>query len=744
MSKFLTELGDSKTLDVIGVAVLLFSLAFCGLGLARLQTNTEDVLQWLPDDSPARLEFNEFRRKFGSDDFLVVTWKDCTSRDPRLLEFSQSILEQDSEDLIQSVTSGASLIQELTRNNRLSRRAVEKRFQGIFFGVEDIKQTMLIVELSPKGSENRKQSLQLVDSVIEEIPDLAYQDVTFGGYPYVGVSVDRQMKGSFQYFLIPSVLLASLVSLYCLKDFFLSTIVFIAASAAAACSVAIVPVCGLKFGGLMSIIPALVYILATSGSIHLVHYSLEAIGNPFRLIAIGWKPCCISTLTTAVGMLSLTRSTFPAIRNFGFFCASGALFALMFQLLLVPWLLSRFGKSGQIKMAKRSHASGVWTMIGAGVKKQRWILSIAGVAMMLLATAGLFKLSACVDVEKLFDPDSEMITSLTELEARLGPIDQSEILVQFLDVDAEDFRSRVKFVTHVQRALNGVTGVGSTCSLLNYLPNEPAGKKLSSFVKRRVYQNSLDGLRSNLDNNRLLNVEGNSETWRISLRFPFIEETDFSDLRDRILDAAAKAVNDSFVRNEFASMTSPVKLIYTGKTHLFHNAQETLLEDLFQNFFLAFVIITPVLIIVLRSWSLGLIAMLPNLFPVVMLFGGLGWVDMPVDLALAMTACVALGIAVDDTTHFLIRFREFGGMGDNVLSALNKALAQCGPAMLHTTLIGSAGLAVYGFTDMVVVRHFSLAICLMLMLALVADILMLPALVLLLRGKKDSGKTDQV
>jgi len=132
--------------------------------------------------------------------------------------------------------------------------------------------------------------------------------------------------------------------------------------------------------------------------------------------------------------------------------------------------------------------------------------------------------------------------------------------------------------------------------------------------------------------------------------------------------------------------------------------------------------------------------MIPNLFPIVVFFGGLGWFNCPVDLAIAMTACVALGIAVDDTTHFLIRFREFGGTGSNVLAPIQKAISQCGAAMLHTTAIGSAGLLVYGISEMVVVKNFSLAITSMLVLALVADIFVLPAL-LLLHTKSQTTET---
>ena len=259
----MTESGKSKVFDVIGIVILLLSVCFCVLGIARLQSNTEDILQWLPDDSAARVKFDGFREKFGADDFLIVTWTDCTTDDPRLTDFTQRVIDQDSRDLIESVISGAQIIDELTANDRLTRRSVEKRFRGIFFGVKDTDQTLAVVELSKKGSANRKESLEVVKAAIDQTADLAIENVTFGGAPYVGIKVDLQMKNTFKFFVILSVLLASLVSFYCLKDLYLSIIVCITAGIAAACSVAIVPVLGLKFSGLMSIIPALVSVSYT-------------------------------------------------------------------------------------------------------------------------------------------------------------------------------------------------------------------------------------------------------------------------------------------------------------------------------------------------------------------------------------------------------------------------------------------------------------------------------------------------
>ena len=741
-SRLVRSLGNSKKtrFDISGIALLILCLLFCVVGLSRFQSNTEDVVQWLPDSSPSRLLYNTFEEKFGSDDFLVVTWKDCTVDDPRLEYLCKRIVDQDSDKLIQSVVSGTDIIARLRAEINLSKKSILKRFRGIFFGIDDPNQTLALIELTKSGTADRRESLRQIEAAIEDTPDLDLKQITFGGYPYVGINIDNQLKNSILYFLLPSTICASIISVLCLRNIFLSCIVFFAATCAAICSTAIVPLMGVKFGGLMSIIPALVYILTTSGSIHLIHYSLDAIGDPKKLIAIGWRPCCISALTTAIGMLALGRSSFPAIRSFGFFCATGAGFALIFQLVIVPWLLHRFGESGQRTLAARATDHRFWDQAGILLHRFRFTWAFAGIAIMVFAAIGLSRLTARVEVEKLFSPKSEIIASLTKLEQRMGPIDQAELLVEFEDAGAEDFHVRSQLIYKLQRHLSSLEEIETLNSLQNYLPRQPLIRRASSFFKKRIYQRQLNEQRDNLAESRYLNVGPDSETWRISLRFPFTKETDVGELQELVTQTAGDALETLFQEDDFAAISSPIRLSYTGKNHLFHSAQLTLLEDFYRNFLLAFAIITPVLIVVLRSFWLGLIAMIPNLFPIVVFFGGLGWFNCPVDLAIAMTACVALGIAVDDTTHFLIRFREFGGTGSNVLAPIQKAISQCGAAMLHTTAIGSAGLLVYGISEMVVVKNFSLAITSMLVLALVADIFVLPAL-LLLHTKSQTTET---
>ncbi len=725
-----------KPIDLMGLAFSLICIAFCIFGLSRIQSNTEDVLQWLPDKSAAREKYDLFESKFGSDDFLVVTWTGCTVDDERLIEFTDHIREHDLKGLFQTITSGVEVLNRLSQRLDIPREHVQRRLRGVFFGAQDLETTCAFLELSTTGTANRIQSMSLVWDAVDRIPNVTRDEIAIGGYPYIATFIDNQLKDSFKYFLVPSVIISTLIALFCLRDIVLTLIVFVTAVGAAATSIAFIPICGAKYGGLMAIIPALVFVLATSGSIHLTRYSFDAIGDARKLLSIGWRPCVVSALTTAVGMLSLLRSDFPAIRNFGLYCATGVGFALMYQMVMVPWLLSRFGTNGFKKLERLSERSSFWHHLAGRIQRFKYAISAICLVMVILGGIGLTKLKAEVEVEKLFKPDSQILKSIASLESRLGPMDQTELLLMFKNDGTEAFRDsfpdRVNLIRKVQVALTKVPEVDVIYSLINFLPSEPRSTNARSFFKKSTYRNVLRRERENLANGNMLNVEGDTETWRISLRFPFTQKKDFDKLKMEVVDSAESAL----MTTATTSTVNQPELIYTGKTHLFHHAQLKLLTDLYRNFLLAFVIITPILIIVLRSISLGLIAMIPNLFPTLALFGWLGWMGSPVDLAIAMTACVALGIAVDDTTHFLIRFRDHEGGFHNIAGPISKTMEQCGPAMLHTTLIGGAGLFVYYFSSMLVVSRFSWAIATLLVIALLADILMLPA-ILFLFGPRD-------
>lgn len=183
-----------------------------------------------------------------------------------------------------------------------------------------------------------------------------------------------------------------------------------------------------------------------------------------------------------------------------------------------------------------------------------------------------------------------------------------------------------------------------------------------------------------------------------------------------------------------------ITAIYTGIIPIVYKAQRALLWSLIESIGLAFVMIMGVMMLLLRNWKApfswsnalnfrgGLISMLPNVFPVVIVFGFMGHRNILVDIGSMMTASVAMGVAVDDTIHFLTWYRQAIDSGLKRLDAIRVAYSRVATAMTQTTLIGGLGLSAFALSTFTPTQRFGTLMLFLLAMALIGDLILLPAL----------------
>ena len=194
------------------------------------------------------------------------------------------------------------------------------------------------------------------------------------------------------------------------------------------------------------------------------------------------------------------------------------------------------------------------------------------------------------------------------------------------------------------------------------------------------------------------------------------------------------AEGTAYGRNE------PVSVVYTGLVPVVYKAQRTLLVSLIESTGWAFGMIAVVMMFVVRSMRAGLLSMLPNVYPVVAVFGAMGWMGVFVDIGSMMTASVAMGVAVDDTIHFLTWFRRGLDEGRDRKNAILLAYRRVGLAMTQTTLIGGFGLSIFAFSTFTPTQRFGTLMLALLAAALIGDLIFLPALLASPLGRVFDGK----
>ena len=168
--------------------------------------------------------------------------------------------------------------------------------------------------------------------------------------------------------------------------------------------------------------------------------------------------------------------------------------------------------------------------------------------------------------------------------------------------------------------------------------------------------------------------------------------------------------------------------VYTGVVPIVYQAQRALLNSLVESTWWSFLTITPIIMLVSRSILAGALAMLPNAIPVLLIFGAMGWLDIPIDIGSMMTASIALGVAVDDTIHFLARYRQELACTADRNRAIIVTYGHCAVPTLQAALISGLGLSVFAFSTFTPTQRFGWLMLSILLAGVVSELIVLPAL----------------
>jgi predicted RND superfamily exporter protein len=180
--------------------------------------------------------------------------------------------------------------------------------------------------------------------------------------------------------------------------------------------------------------------------------------------------------------------------------------------------------------------------------------------------------------------------------------------------------------------------------------------------------------------------------------------------------------------NDPSSPKKWVSSTYTGVVPIVYKAQRALLQSLVESTIWSFMTITPLMMFVSRSFRAGLVAMIPNVLPVIVIFGAMGWLNIPIDIGSMMTASIALGVAVDDTIHFLswyrVQLKEIKVRDEAIISTYKR----CATPTLQAACISGIGLSVFAFSTFTPTQRFGWLMLTILVAGVVAELILLPAI----------------
>ncbi len=490
---------------------------------------------------------------------------------------------------------------------------------------------------------------------------------------------------------------------------------------------------------LMAAVPLMVLVISTADVIHLISsYSAERDRGLAHDVALKkmfcevGRACVLTSITTFVGFASLALVPSKTIRQFGFSTAAGVASALLLSVLLVPIFLQWLhGRGRSIETSSTSYLTGMVARgcLAVGV---RWY------GYVMIAFAVLLGTSATMASRLRLDPD------LTRRFTATHPITQSTLFFQreFGGINSVEILLRGPPETLLSRDnLSDILAFSEDCLSNTEATGVDSIAAVLSQVLHQLDYNNSDGLPQSVDharatirymrrvNSELFDslITPEMDELRILVR---VDATSYMDQLDRS-SAIFRRAREQFAGN--------VIVLEKGSAPLVGRAIREIIRGHYQGFFFCFTTIMVLIVVGLRSFKLGWLSVLPNLTPLLLLGGLVALWTRVVDSDILAVATLGLGLAVDDTIHFLSRFKIEFRSGCDLHAALRRTMDHTGLAIIRTTLILSVGFLPLAFSGYWSIRMLGTYLVGVLFAALLADLILLPAIVVLAYRKTPAG-----
>jgi uncharacterized protein len=739
-------LSPDRVQRLAGIASIfvLASMLVAGYYAWNLHMGSEVVQKWLPAESPSRIAYADFARRFGDSQALVFSWQDANLEDPRVdqaTDFLQQRWEENPDWPVKALFNSKQAVQRLQQSlRRASFEQSIQRLSGQAVGKDGA--SIIVLQLEDPSPEQRDQIISACLDAAASV-QISPSDIVLAGEPYQTHEIDRYSRLSVERYVPLSMVLCLGFAWICLRSWRMTLMVMAFAGVGQLIGMALISATIGQMGAILIVVPTLLFMLTLSAGVHLTNYLMECRkdGRAFpglRALQMGFFPCAIAAITTSFGFGSLALSELEPVFQFGALAAGGMVLSTVVLLILfVP--ATRLANWRDRGWASPSVAgSWVTEMLLRIVQGGSWWIVVGGLILFAVCLTGLPRLGATTRFDGMFADSHPAVRSLRWVEEKLGPTETLEFLISFPESpESADVLEQLAVVQSLQAVLVSHDQVHSAFSATCVLPPLPQQTGTRATIRRAVFRRLLSDELDQLAAAELVCQTDGGICWRLTARFKSYIDSDFHRLSEEL----TTLVGSELALFQPDRVERPM-LQVTGLRTVIEAANAILLRDLAGSFAMAFLLITPFMMLVVRSIPGGLILMLPNVVPVVLIFGSMGWLSIPLDVASILTASVALGIAVDDTLHCVVWYLRGRQAGDSASEAAAQAIRRCARPMFHTTLICSGAMLPFLFCEFLPTGKFALLLILILLSAILSDLFFLPSILCSPLGRWIGGRSS--
>lgn len=733
-------------------AITVVTIVF-GAAMFRLETD-HTAGNFVSDEDEFVREFREVTRIFGrSETILYVVFHDTDVFGPefliRLDTLTRQIGDFEGVENVLSLTNVPHLDRQngelgtvpiyqpnLTPEDTRTRFERQPFLEGLLLS-DDRDATVMMVRIDPvfNSTPARIDLVENVAALGRALPG----DVALAGFPYLRTNYAQRVSREAPLFTVLA-LIVSLIFLFLTFRSWRSVLLpSLIVTLGIIWTFGLMAILGQKLNIVTSVLPALIVIIGMATAIHLTtkffdQYDLlrdrrAAVLETVKTVGVATFLTC---LTTAIGFAVLVLSGNRLLIGFGVFAAIGIMILYLLSITLIPITYVRFRDPRESVMALATHDrfARFFDAKARFIQQHSAVFIAAAAMLVVLGIIGAWRISTDIFVFSDFYEEDPLRRDLAVFEEEFGGVLPMEVVIQS---DREGrFRTlgSMRRLEQLQQQLANLEPVGMSLSPVDlvkmanqaYFGGHPGAYRLPSSYELPFLQDALGRFVGGAPDTSLLDqlpllVDSTFSRARIFLGVQDIGTEQMNVLADSVSALA----HSSFEGEEYA-------VTVTGTAIMSTRSGESLVRNLIVSLSVALLIISILMALLFRSRALTVISLVPNVIPLLVVGGAMGFFQITLKPSTALIFSLAFGIAVDDTIHFLAKYRIHRGEGRSRDDAIRLTLRQTGKAILFTSLILMSGFLVFTLSGFGGTVNMGALTALTLAVAVIANLFLLPAL----------------
>lgn len=491
------------------------------------------------------------------------------------------------------------------------------------------------------------------------------------------------------------------------------------------------------------------------------------------------KPCLYTTLTTVVAFMSLVVSGIRPVIDFGWMMTIGLIFALALAFMLLPsslMLMKRTQTEKAVVQTTSTESKPLTLYCSQFVERHGGVVMTVSLLVAVLSVWGISRLQVENRFIDYFHETTEIYQGLSVIDQKLGGTTSLDIIVNaraasglvaeeesvqalaseddpfaevesdpFADVDSAeeddpfaDPDSATELGNSASRWMT-VVGLEQVEKIHDYLETLPEVGKVQSLAILYKVGKELNGSLNNFE--LAVMDKALSPDVRKVLVDPFLHGEEETRITMRVKDSYPGLKRAELVERIRQHLKEDLKLDvsevrFSGLLVLYNNMLQSLFSSQIVTMGVVFFCIMLMFVILFRSFSVALVAILPNALAALSILGGMGLIGIPLDMMTITIAAITVGIGVDDTIHYIHRFKEEIAVDGDYVAAMHRSHGSIGKAMYYTSVIIIFGFSIMVLSEFIPTIYFGLLTGLAMFAALMGALFLLPKLILLVRPFK--------